>query len=378
MTVDTATVGAGWYRDPGGTSALRWWDGTQWTDYLHQPDPPAATMQPQAQTQVQGTPQPQVSPVPQAAPLPQQQAPIVPLRAPQQQSVHLSSYSPTTGFVGSPRNQSLVPGYFRDEPYGNGQRPSAQQQLAQNAVAPSNGFAWASLIVGAVALATMLVRESLPSGTFYLPVFGLTAIGLSIRAISRYRRRAATVVWAPILGLILGIAAELLLIVSIVLAQTGIPTTAFTQPQQDTTLGPSGAAMSYDMGVGGVKYLPANDPGITTDAEAESSIVSMIHTAYPTGEYPQGVTLSGTTLKANDGTQIGNLTLPTLRFAYQLRSDGTFVLMMGADNTTEATMYLSKLDEYFAVCEPSDNACQTDSPVAPISISDSSSSGSTT
>jgi hypothetical protein len=34
---------AGWYRDPAGSSALRWWNGQQWTAHLAPPPPaPAA------------------------------------------------------------------------------------------------------------------------------------------------------------------------------------------------------------------------------------------------------------------------------------------------------------------------------------------------
>lgn len=33
MSDPTMTPPAGWYADPDGSSALRWWDGTAWTDY---------------------------------------------------------------------------------------------------------------------------------------------------------------------------------------------------------------------------------------------------------------------------------------------------------------------------------------------------------
>ena len=33
-------VPAGWYADPSGSPAVRWWDGTQWTDHVAHPSAP--------------------------------------------------------------------------------------------------------------------------------------------------------------------------------------------------------------------------------------------------------------------------------------------------------------------------------------------------
>jgi hypothetical protein len=37
VTDSTATAAAGWYDDPAGSGQKRWWDGTQWSEHLHDP-----------------------------------------------------------------------------------------------------------------------------------------------------------------------------------------------------------------------------------------------------------------------------------------------------------------------------------------------------
>jgi hypothetical protein len=46
-------IPAAWYPDPAGGAALRWWDGTGWTDYLKAPEPFPPTAQPQSRRQAQ-------------------------------------------------------------------------------------------------------------------------------------------------------------------------------------------------------------------------------------------------------------------------------------------------------------------------------------
>ena len=59
-TLPGVTVPANWYPDPGGTSDLRWWDGTTWTEHLRPngpvPAPPGAPQQPSAPSPQQGQP----------------------------------------------------------------------------------------------------------------------------------------------------------------------------------------------------------------------------------------------------------------------------------------------------------------------------------
>ncbi|HYU59829.1 MAG TPA: DUF2510 domain-containing protein [Solirubrobacterales bacterium] len=83
----------GWYPDPGGTSARRYWDGAQWTGHLEPAQPPAGQAAP-----VQPTPD---QPAP-AEPSPQQVAPAQP--SPRQ----VSSEAPLSRWAVMPSKGDLI------------------------------------------------------------------------------------------------------------------------------------------------------------------------------------------------------------------------------------------------------------------------------
>jgi Domain of unknown function (DUF4328)/Protein of unknown function (DUF2510) len=49
VTIDGNTVGPGWYPDPSGAHAWRWWDGQRWTEHASTPDQPPMPVQPPIQ-----------------------------------------------------------------------------------------------------------------------------------------------------------------------------------------------------------------------------------------------------------------------------------------------------------------------------------------
>jgi hypothetical protein len=385
----TTAVAAGWYKDPAGSPTLRWWDGAEWTDHVHEPvaapQPPSA--QPQLTQQQSGLGQPQFTTQPVAQPqLTQQpfaQPPFTPQPAAQPQFTpqpvaqpqFTQQYIPQRGVtIEHPRNSSLVPGYYRDDTHGGGQPGRSAQSALADTTAPHNNFvAWLSLAAGAISLGTILLVESIPSGTFIFPIFGLTAIIAGIRGIIGYRRRRVTVLWAPIVGLVLGAVAEVLLIGGIILAAivAGSPT-ASNPVTPSGTIGPTGAAMNYDMGVGSVQYLPSSNLALGTAAAAESKIVGSLKLDYPSGNYPANLILhSDGDVTTSDGQDLGVIGLLQFKMGYQLESDGSYVIGLSAGDTSEAAIYLSKSDEYFAACPTDDTTCKTNSPVAPVPVSGS-------
>jgi hypothetical protein len=313
-------VAAGWYEDPAGSSALRWWDGTQWTNHLQQtaPPPPAPV----------ATAEPEIS---------------------------LSSYSPTTGYASQPRDSD-----WSNDQYTN--------RVPTTNVHHNNSIAWFALVAGIVAIAAGYLRTVAPETSYYLPVFGITATVASIRAILRYRARRVTNLWAPIIGLILGVTAEILLIVSLIAPATS------AAPFVPVNVGPTGSTTNYDVGMGAPQYLPSSNATLSQATMDESKIVAILQADYANGKigvaangsWPSGVLHDASgDVTTSDGRDLGTLISPGWHLAYKVEGDGGFLLEVTGTNTTEVAVYDSDRNEYLAWCDTSDATCETASPVAP-------------
>jgi hypothetical protein len=360
VTIGTAAIAAGWYKDPAGSSALRWWDGTQWTNHLQQSAPPAPPQPPQP-TAYQPVP-PVYAPV--------QQAPAAP-------ELSLSSYSPMTGYAQLPRDNSLG-----NDPY------SGRARLAN--VPVNNAVAWVSFVAGLVSIASIFAFALFP-GSYFLPVFGLTAIITGARAISRHRRGSVTVLWAPIIGLVLGLIAEFILILGIIFAATGVGTTPTSLSNSGNNIGsdtgtnpgaapasvfgPTGSTTNYDMGVNQLTYLPTSNGTLSQSATTARSLVAILQQDYANGKagtaangsWPISLTYTQYgAVTASDGRDLGYILTPGDHLAYSVESDGSFLLEISGANTTELAVYASNTTEYLAWCEASDNTCKTSSPVPPL------------
>ena len=332
MTIGTTAVAAGWYKDPGGSSALRWWDGTQWTNHLQQPAvvaPPAA-------------PQPA-----------------------EQQEVSLSSYSPITGYSNQPRDTSS-----RADPYAN--------RLTMSTAHVNNTIAWVSFIAGVVSLGAIFVATLLP-GNYFLPVFGLTAIITGIRAILRRRSGSVTVLWAPILGIVFGGIAELILIAGIIALASGISPTSSSQTPD--IIGPTGTTIRYDMGVGTPQYVPTGNATLSQAALDLSKIVGVLQTDYTNGKtgsaaegsWPGAIEHNASgDVTVLGGRDLGTLISPGWHLAYTLDGTGNMVLAISGPDTSELAVYTSADNEYLAWCESSDATCKTASPVTPQTLQNTS------
>jgi hypothetical protein len=243
----------------------------------------------------------------------------------------------------------------------------SSQPRAPGGRAVNNTIAWVGFIGGIVAIVAIVLKFAYPSAAAYLPVFGITAIATSIRAIVRYRNGSVTMLWAPIVGLVLGSVAELVLVALLAIgaiAQAGaLPGSSGPK----VGLGPpAGSTINYSMGQGGIQYPPTANPNLSSAATQEAALVAKLRADYGPGKYPNALHLNSIgEVVASDGKVLGNFLSKGWFIDYNLESDGSYLLEISAQPTDEVAVYFSVSDEYWAWCANADATCKTSSPVPP-------------
>lgn len=164
------TSPAGWYADPSGSPAQRWWDGATWTEHLREVAAPQPVVQPRYGELAPGH--------------------VVPT----------DPYGQPPAQLGSPSPQ----------PYGN--QPYGASVSGNRSAAHNNGAAWMSLLFGVLA-AVIAVSDSLPTSTsVFASTIGIWAVVNGIRALNRRKAGISNNLWAPVVGIILGGAGTLLMV----------------------------------------------------------------------------------------------------------------------------------------------------------------------
>lgn len=333
MSISGTAVAPGWYPDPAGSTSVRWWDGGRWTEHLQ--------------------PRPALPPLP-AVVLPAAPAWTVPADS-------TGRWGSAEGFGGQQWAASTAhPGLTYD--------PAAAYRTSnQPGVTVSNTMAWIGFSAGIIALAAVFLKLADPSVGAYLPVFGVTAIITSIRALVRHHRGAATVLWAPVVGLILGSVAEVMLVIVIVTGSMTYTTTSSGLSGSHAALGSDeGDSINYSMGRGGVQYPPSENPNLSSAAVQEAALVAKLRAIYGRAGFPSDLHLNSTGLVvATDGQVIGDFLERGWFIAYTRESDGSYLLEISALPTSEVAVYFSATDEYWAWCSRADATCRTSSPVPP-------------
>jgi hypothetical protein len=307
MTLEVqSTVPAGWYADPGQSGGKRWWDGQKWTDNLQRP----------AQVAVPTTTGPNPYGLNSGV-----RGPYVPL---------------TTGPV----------------------------SVASAASTPkSNKTAWVALLLGAaaVALTYETVLPGLPS--YYVVPVGILAIMGGVRALLLRREQRASNAWAPIVGILLGAAATVVVLLGISLVgivnsvSGGIVDTSATAPAGPATYTATPWTSAEPM------VFPSNSQ-LTQAETAVQTVATALNRGYASGKsslgagqaWPTAVTASGTAVTVH-GSRLA--TLPAgFTLKYLPSTDGkSYRLVSTGTDPNELATYNSATNTFSWSCLPSDATC---------------------
>jgi Protein of unknown function (DUF2510) len=156
------TPPAGWYADPSGSPAQRWWDGATWSEHLRE----VAVAQPVVQ--------------------------------PRYGELAPGHVVPTDPYGQPPAQQGGIPQHPYGDP-GNGNNANQTPRGAYN-----NRAAWMSLIFGIISAAIAISDTSPTSTSIVASTIGIWAVVNGIRAINHYKAGISNNLWAPVIGTILG------------------------------------------------------------------------------------------------------------------------------------------------------------------------------
>jgi hypothetical protein len=309
MTLEVqSTVPAGWYADPGQSGGKRWWDGHQWTDNLQAAKP--------------------VTPVATTAPNPYG------LNGGSQGTyVHLSSTGPIA-------------------------------TTAASSVPTSNRTAWFSLILGAAAIALTFENVLPGSPAYYVVPAGVLAILAGVRALMLRRDKRASNGLAPIVGMIMGTLAMVIILLGATII--GVVTSVSGGMTNTSSNSPSGPA-TYTAAPG-TSTEPIVFPGNSQLTQAETvvqTVATALNRGYASGAsslaagqaWPTALTVKGTSVLNPHGARIA--TLPSgFALKFLPSTDGTsYRLVATGANPNELATYNSATNKFSWSCLPSDATC---------------------
>ena len=336
ITIEQSTTPAGWYNDPAGSAAKRWWDGVQWTAHMQAATPPAPA-------------QPQFPPQPQ---FPAQQSAMV-IHQPQQiDPQRVDPYAAS--------NSSGLPP-VQERPYVPMQRTTLPPVSMGQVHAAGSRAAIGSVVIGAIAFCLSLVGFFPGSPVFYYSAGGVIAIIGGVRALRLHRSGYGSSPVAPIAAIILGSLAVLFMVIGIAVHTTANAalTTNGVGAQVQTGTGTSSGTQDNSAAA----TLPdpptfASDSQLTTYETSVSWIASAVYQDYSSGQvvaanmnWPKSIEVNadGKVLLPDGGTAA---VIPAGEVVKIVVSDDGkyFVVFVSGGPKNQTAIYDSKSNSYTWVC----------------------------
>jgi hypothetical protein len=296
-------VPAGWYTDPGQTGGKRWWDGTKWTSHLKAPEVVATKAS-----------------APQATP-----------------------YGITTTGATGPDADGVV----------------ITNVLAEPEPVYNNKLGWAALLFGVLAVASTTVTFLPGSIVFWVAGISIVALLIGSRALSLRSKKRASILWAPVIGMVFATGATVLAVLGFTILTVISSAIGGLVPAAQTT------TKAFSIQTSPEPFVFASNAQLTGDGTTLQQLATSINRAYASGNskltdgqsWPQLTAAAGSRVASTDG--LLRIDLPQgQNFTYKLSSDAkSYTLTVGAGGLTELAIYYSATDKFSFNCPVADTNC---------------------
>jgi Protein of unknown function (DUF2510) len=318
ISIETQTrLPAGWYTDPGQSGGKRWWDGVQWTAHLKMPDAPAS------------------------------KGPTLPGHT----NPHGIGVVPVTSFgVVPPSN------------YGPGDYPTTDRAAARSSNTTSkNNTAFLSLLFGLLGIGFLFVTFLPGPKTYWVVGAGAIAILLGIIAIAQRISGRTTNVWAPILGIVTGGFAAVLIILGIAVPNLVNSTAEGLLPTSSTTA----SAEVAPPPASSEPFVFASNSALTEDGSVVQQVATALNQKYGAGKpalaagqnWPTTLELTESQASTPDGAVLAAIP-GGHNLGYALSADKkSYTVTVTGPNPAEAATYNSEVDRFSFICAAADTTC---------------------
>ena len=233
-------------------------------------------------------------------------------------------------------------------------------EVEQQVYPISNRAAGLSFFFGVIALAMTLIATLPGSPTLWICGASVIAVLWGARAILRHLQRRATNLWAPTLGILLGLSAAAVTLLGLNVIGFVNSATGGLIPTASTTItAPVGPQYSPE------PFVFASNQILTSDGTTVQQIATALNRTYASGNsklsagqtWPTSLKFTDTHVFAPSGTPLVTVT-PGYAFTYRLSADQrSYSLAVTSGNRTEVAIYYSASNNFGFTCLPTDVNC---------------------
>ncbi len=236
----------------------------------------------------------------------------------------------------------------------------AGADVPERAYPISNRAGALSVFFGIIALALTLISALPGSPMLWICGASVVAVLWGARAILRHIQGRATNLWAPVIGILLGLSAAAITLLGVNVIGMVNSATGGLIPTASTTVSPVTALQTSPE-----PFVFAGNQTLTGDGTTVQQIATALNRTYASGNstvgsgqtWPASLTFTDTQVIDPSGTPLVTVA-PGYAFTYKLSTDKSgYSLSATSDDHTEFAIYYSATDNFSFNCPLTDTNC---------------------